>query len=65
MIKVFCCENENRYAWADEGLVAYGKAFSFSRHQKFCESAASLARSDGWPDGEPVLSPSEFRVCRH
>ena len=26
--------NENRYAWTDEGLVAYGKAFSFSRHQK-------------------------------
>ena len=32
---------ENRYAWADEGLVADGKSFSCLRRQKFCGSAAS------------------------
>ena len=57
-------QNENRYAWADEGLVANGKLFSFSRCQTFCQSPAG--RSDGRRTCSfSKFSPSEFRVCRH
>ena len=52
---------ENRYAWTDEGQVDLRKSvLTFEAPNVLLVHRRSFGRT-----GEPVLSPSEFRFCRH
>ena len=53
--------DENRYAWTDEGGVDLRKSVLTFQAPKVLR----VRSRSFWWTGEPVLSPSEFHVCRH